>query len=144
MAEQDPRLESIERELSQFPVAVIQAYHAASEKVSSLLSAEDLFTWADQGTAIARQSVRSWEAATEYYDTSVVVLPFLSFANFIPWSQNGLDLCQSSPTIAATYFRASAETLPHLRPRQVAGWDGEASSWSVAPTPNTSSGASSA
>ncbi len=122
MAEQDPRLESIERELSQFPVAVIQAYHAASEKVSSLLSAEDLFTWADQGTAIARQSVRSWEAATEYYDTSVVVLPFLSFANFIPWSQNGLDLCQSSPTIAATYFRASAETLPHLRPRQVAGW----------------------
>tara|TARA_B100000809_G_scaffold258542_1_gene301922 strand:+ start:1218 stop:4541 length:3324 start_codon:yes stop_codon:yes gene_type:complete len=122
MAEQDPRLESIERELSQFPVAVLQAYNTASEKASVLLSEEDLFTWADQGAAIARQSVRSWEAATEYFSASIEVLPFLSFANFVPWSQNGLDLCQASPTIAAAYFRASPETLPHLRPRQVAGW----------------------
>ncbi len=122
MAEQDPRLESIDRELAQFPVAVLQQYHTSVEKARTLLSQEDLFTWADQGTAIARQSVRSWEAATEYFAASTEVLPFLSFANFVPWSQNGLDLCQASPTIAAAYFRASAETLPHLRPRQVAGW----------------------
>jgi nitric oxide reductase NorD protein len=122
MAEKDPRLESIDRELAQFPVAVFQQYHTASEKVSTLLSAEDLISWADQGAAIARQSVRSWESATEYFSASMDVLPFLSFANFTPWAQNGLDLCQASPTIAAAYFRASATTLTHLRPRQVAGW----------------------
>ncbi|SVA63774.1 uncharacterized protein METZ01_LOCUS116628, partial [marine metagenome] len=90
--------------------------------VQTLLSAEDLFTWADQGAAIARHSVRSWEAATEYFSASTEVLPFLSFANFIPWSQHGLDLCQASPAIATAYFHASATTLPYLRPRQVLGW----------------------
>ena len=104
MAGQDPRLENIAKELSQFPEAILQQYQIAIGKVQPLLSAEDLFTWADQGAAIARNSVRSWEAATEYFCASSEVLPFLSFANFIPWSQNGLDLCQSSPAIAAAYF----------------------------------------
>ncbi len=122
MAEQDPRLESIARELSQFPAAMLQQYDAAHEKARSLLSDEDLVTWAEQGAAIARQSVRAWEAATDYFTASMEVLPFLSFANFVPWSNYGSDLCQASPTIAAAYFRASSRTLPHLRPRQVAGW----------------------
>ena len=122
MAEQDPRLESIARELAQFPAAVLQQYEAAHERAETLLSAEDLVTWAEAGAAIARQSVRAWEAATDYYAASMDVLPFLSFANFIPWSNYGAELCQASPTIAAAYFRASSRTLPHLRPRQVAGW----------------------
>ena len=122
MAEQDPRLESIARELSQFPAAVLQQYESAHDKARTLLSAEDLVTWAEQGAAISRQSVRAWEAATDYYAASMDVLPFLSFANFVPWARYGSDLCQASPTIAAAYFRASAHTLPHLRPRQVAGW----------------------
>ncbi len=122
MAEQDPRLESIARELSQFPVAVLQQYEAAHERAQTLLSAEDLVTWAEQGASISRQSVRAWEAATDYYAASMEVLPFLSFANFVPWARYGSDLCQASPTIAAAYFRASSRTLPHLRPRQVAGW----------------------
>ena len=122
MAEQDPRLESITRELSQFPAAVLQQYESAFEKAQTLLSAEDLVTWAEQGAAISRQSVRSWEAATDYYAASMDVLPFLSFANFVPWSNYGAELSLASPTIAAAYFQASASTLPHLRPRQVAGW----------------------
>ena len=122
MAEQDPRLESIARELSQFPAAVLQQYETAHAKASTLLSAEDLVTWAEQGAAIARQSVRAWEATADYYAASMDVLPFLSFANFVPWSNYGAELCQSSPTIAVAYFRASVFTLPHLRPRQVAGW----------------------
>ena len=122
MAEQDPRLESIARELGQFPAAVLQQYEAAHSKARALLSSEDLVTWAEQGAAMARQSVRAWEAATDYYAASMDVLPFLSFANFVPWSNYGADLCQASPTIAAAYFRASSRTLPHLRPRQVAGW----------------------
>ena len=116
MAEQDPRLESIARELSQFPAAVLQQYESAHDKARTLLSAEDLVTWAEQGAAISRQSVRAWEAATDYYAASMDVLPFLSFANFVPWARYGSDLCQASPTIAAAYFRASAHTLPHLRP----------------------------
>ena len=122
MAGQDPRLESVAKELVQFPEAVLQQYQVAMGKVQTLLSAEDLFAWADQGAAIARHSVRSWEAATEYFSASVEVLPFLSFTNFIPWAQNGLDLCQSSPAIAAAYFHASSAALPYLRPRQVLGW----------------------
>ena len=122
MAEQDPRLESIARELSQFPAAVLQQYETAHAKASTRLSTEDLVTWAEQGAAIARQSVRAWEATADYYAASMDVLPVLSFANFVPWSNYGAELCQSSPTIAAAYFRASVFTLPHLRPRQVAGW----------------------
>ncbi|MDE2801798.1 MAG: hypothetical protein OXK21_02815 [Chloroflexota bacterium] len=122
MAEQDPRLESISRELAQFPAAVLQQYESAHDKARALLSAEDLVTWAEQGAAIARQSVRAWEATVDYYAASMEVLPHFSFANFIPWARYGADLCQASPTIAAAYFRASPHTLPHLRPRQIAGW----------------------
>ena len=127
MAEQDPRLESIARELSQFPAAVLQQYESAHDKARTLLSAEDLVTWAEQGAAISRQSVRAWEAATDYYAASMDVLPFLSFANLCRGLATRRPL-PGVPTIAAAYFRASSHTL--AAPSPPAGrWLG--ASWAV-------------
>ena len=123
MAEQDPRLESIARELSQFPAAVLQQYETAHAKASKLLSAEDLVTLGGAGRgnrpAVGASVGGHHGLLRRQHGTSC---PSSPSPNFVPWSNYGAELCQSSPTIAAAYFRASVFTLPHLRPRQVAGW----------------------
>lgn len=119
-----PRLEEIDQELQQYPSAVAQEYRRAHELLSPLLDPQDLVVWAEQGASMARQTVRSWEAAADYFRASPEVLPQLTFANLFQWTQSGHDLCAASPTLASAYFRASAASLPYLAPRQIPDWGG--------------------
>ena len=79
-------------------------------------------TWALAGVEIAGQTVRSWEAAAQYYRVSHEVIGYMPFNYFVKWTQCGVSLCQESPTLATAYFEASPGTISKLRSRHIESW----------------------
>ena len=114
----------IEQELGKLPPAVLEAYQQAVVLVEPTFGEEELSLWAKEGLAIATQTVRSWESAVEYYRVGPEVARFLSFPSFMQWARCGTYLAQDSPTLAATFFKASSAIVPNLRPQYIPRWAG--------------------
>ena len=117
-------LTEIEQELAKLPPAVLEAYRGATPSLESAFGEEELALWAKEGVAIGTQTVRSWESAVEYYRIGPQVARFLSFPSFMQWARCGTYLAQDSPTLAVSFFRASASIVPNLRPQYIPRWAG--------------------
>ena len=50
------------------------------------LSEEQLGEWANAGVELSRHSLRSWEAAAEYFRASPRLLPAFSFEELLDWA----------------------------------------------------------
>ena len=112
----------LERELQRFPMSVVDEFRRAVDKMRPELRDADLVNWAQQGGEIACQTVRSWEAASEYFRVSPEVLQQLPPLQLLDWGRCGSALCQQSPTLAVAFFRGSPSSIHHLRPRFIQGW----------------------
>ena len=115
-------LGAIERDLQRFHVSLGSEFRKAERLIGGRLSRENLATWANEGVAIAQNSFRSWEAASEYFGATPAVLDKLSFPQFQTWARSGRTLAQDSPNLAAAYFRAGPGALDSLAPAQVSDW----------------------
>ena len=115
-------LAEVERELQRFPQSVLQEFHRVQALIKETLDDERLLRWAQEGVSTAQHTVRSWEAAVEYFRVSPEVLRFLPFEYFVQWAQAGGILCSDSPTLSASYFKASPAAIPNIKPRHVAAW----------------------
>ena len=118
----DPAFATLREALGAYPPPLLQDFEEARAALAAGLSPPDLRTWAEIGLAVARHSLRSWEAAGDYFRVSGPVMERLAFNRFQEWARTGLDLTGQSPALAAAYFRASPEALQHLAPAQVADW----------------------
>ena len=117
-----PGLARVYEEIRRFPSVLTTSLEAAQPEVAELVAPQQLVRWAQEGVRVARQTARAWEAAAEYYRASARVLSVLGFPQFLRWVEVGIGLSKESPTIAASFFRASPLTLPNLEPRHVTGW----------------------
>ena len=109
-------------ELERFPPPVVDNFRRAHEVLSGRLAEETITQWSDHGLAIARKTVRSWEAAAEYFDASPAVQQQLPAGQFLRWARTGSSLCDDSPSLAVAYFRASPSAILRLRPRYIDDW----------------------
>ena len=75
-------IKDIELELSKFPSSVLDEFKTAVINISSILDEPYFSSWARQGVQIAQKTVRSWEAAAEYYKASSDVSKFISGSGF--------------------------------------------------------------
>ena len=100
--------------LKRFPPQVTEEFQRAWTDMSSLLDDRQLADWARMGLELADQAVRSWEAAGEYFKASPRVAGLMPFSYFVKWGECGTALCQESPTLAASYFRASPGAVGRL------------------------------
>ena len=114
----------IELELGKLPPAVLEAYQASRGAVSQAFGPDEVALWAKEGVSIGSQTIRSWEAAIEYYKVSPEVCRFLSFPSFMQWARCGTYLAQDSPTLAVAFFRSSVAIVPNLRPQYIPRWAG--------------------
>ena len=80
-------IKDIELELSKFPSSVLDEFKTAVNNITSIIEEPYFSSWARQGVQIAQKTVRSWEAAAEYYKASLDVSLFVSGADFIHWGQ---------------------------------------------------------
>ena len=112
----------LERELERFPSSVVDEFRRAAEKLRPKVSEYDLGSWARQGVDIAKQTVRSWEAAAEYFRASPDLMETLNAPQLLEWGRHGSNLCQESPSLAVAYFHASPRAFHSLRPRYMQSW----------------------
>lgn len=117
---------ALEREYSAvldgFPASLPREFSRGLEATSEILAAGDLHKWADIGVALAGQSIRSWEAAAEYFRISPQILKTLNITSFERWAGYGRDLAAASPAVATAFFRTSPDALQHLSVPQAQDW----------------------
>ena len=117
-----PSLEQVQQLLLRFPVPASEAFEKARGMMPSTLTDNQTEAWARAGLEIAQQTVRSWEAAAQYFRVSPVVIGYMPFNYFAKWTSCGASLCQQSPTLATAFFEASPGTMRKLRSRYVESW----------------------
>ena len=117
-----PTLEEIRGDLAHFPATVLEEFDRAREAMPEALTDDQLVQWAQAGAEIAQQTVRSWEAAAQYYKVSSKVLDFIPFNYFAKWTECGNLVSKESPTLATAFFEASPGTIAKLRSRHIESW----------------------
>ena len=114
--------QGMKKELEQFPPAVSVEFRKAWKDMSSVLDDSQLTVWATAGLGLARQTVRSWEAASQYFKVSPKVVRLVPFNYFVKWEECGAELCQEAPPLAVCYFEASPGAIGQLRSRHIETW----------------------
>ena len=122
MSEQAIDLAGYEKRLAGLSANLPQEFRQAAAEAAACLTAEQLRLWAEEGVALARQSLRSWEAASEYFLASPRVLPAVPFETVMRWVGLGRGLAADSSVIAAAYFRVGPECVGRLSPSQLEEW----------------------
>ena len=112
----------VSKALERYPPPVSAEFERAWPAMATALGDDQLPVWAEEGLALARQSVRSWEAAGQYFRASPKVVGLMPFRYFLKWSECGGALCQESPALAHSYFEASADVMARLRSRHIETW----------------------
>ena len=115
-------IEETRQALAKFPALVLEEFNRVLDKMPDHLTEAQTATWAQAGVEVAGQTVRSWEAAAQYYRASHKVIGYMPFNYFAKWAQCGASLCQDSPTLATAYFEASPGTISKLRSRHIESW----------------------
>ena len=109
--------ERIRSALGKYPQALSLQFEESWERLSYELDGEQLERWAETGLQLAEQTVRSWEAANQYFRVSPKVVGTMPFNFFLRWMACGTDLCRESPGLAVCYFQASPGAMGRLRSR---------------------------
>ena len=122
MNNQSATLDDIKVELGKYPASVVEEFDKAREQMPPNLTDAQMRQWANAGLELAQETVRSWEAAAEFYKVSAKVLGYMPLNYFFKWSDCGKSLCVESPTLAAAYFESSPGTMSKLRSRHIESW----------------------
>jgi hypothetical protein len=115
MSAADDVLPRYTEELRGFGPSLPDDLASGASALEGRLTPEELDQWAAAGVALARHSLRSWEAAAEYFRVSPRLIPAFSFAELIDWSEVARELAESSSMIAAAFVRATPEVLQPLQ-----------------------------
>jgi len=113
-----------EKELAPLSASLAVEFRRAAETACDLLEPDEVGLWAEDGLELARRSWRSWEAASEYFRASAVVLTLMEFEALRLWTRYGRDLVELSSSLSAAFFRASPGALPHIAFAQIGDWVG--------------------
>jgi nitric oxide reductase activation protein len=115
-------IDECERKLAQHQQSLVDDFRAAREQLAPRMAEAELRAWASEGVQLAEHSLRSWEAASEYFKLSPAALAALPPQAFRRWAHAGRDLAECSSLIAIAYFRASPRAVAFLAEPQITEW----------------------
>ena len=118
MSAADTVVERYAPELRGFGPTLADDLASGARTLENRLPAEDLDRWAAAGVELARHSLRSWEAAAEYFRVSPRLLPAFSFEELVDWAAVASELAESSSMIASAFVRATPDVLQPLQGAQ--------------------------
>ena len=113
-------LDEIERKLATHSPTLAGEYRLAVAELQPVLSESDFRLWAEEGVGLAGHSLRSWEAAVDYFRASPGVLRAMPSAAFRRWAHAGRDLAEYSSVVAAAPAR-SITYAAGTSPRRASG-----------------------
>lgn len=117
-----PDFSALERELASLSPSLVGDFRRALRHLSPLLEPQDLERWAQEGKELAHQAWRAWEASSEYFLASPLVLEALGLEGVWEWAQYGRELAAVSAALAAAYFRASPAVVRLIGREGLSRW----------------------
>ena len=111
-----------ERKLAGHSPTLPEEFRTALNELSPSMSEAELRAWAEEGLALAEHSLRSWEAASEYFKVSPKTMRSLAPPAFRRWVHAGRDLAEQSSVVAMSYFRSSPRCVAYLDEHQLTEW----------------------
>ena len=84
---------------------------AGARELEGRFDPEELEQWAQAGVELADHSLRSWEAAAEYFRTSPQLVDTLAFDGLMKWAGIAEHLAESSSMIAVSFIRSTPGTV---------------------------------
>ncbi len=90
----------------------------ALRNLEPVLNEEDLERWADAGVALASRSLRSWEAAVEYFRAGPAIAGMLPFNLVMYCAETAGRITDASPVVAAAFLRSAPNVFPMLPPER--------------------------
>ena len=109
-------------ELHGFGASLPEDFAAAAAALESRLSEAHLEDWARAGMELAHASLRSWEAAAEYFRASPLVLDRLGEDGMQRWVRLAGDLSQRSSLMAAAFLKSTPAALEVIAPAELEAW----------------------
>ena len=105
-----------------FGASLPDDFAAAATGVEEQLTEEQLERWAAAGIALTRHSLRSWEAAAEYFRASPRMVRLVDFDDVMRWVQLGTALSDRSSLMAAAFLKAAPDVMGRLPADQLEAW----------------------
>jgi hypothetical protein len=115
-------LQDAEARIQSISPVIIEAFQESVARLPEGLADDHLRLWVESGIELAGHSLRSWEAAGEYFRAGPALLPQLDEAALRQWVEAGLSLAELASPMATTYFKAGPEVLPLLAGPEVREW----------------------
>jgi hypothetical protein len=89
-------------------------FGVAVRALEPMLEPDDLDRWAEAGVGLATRSLRSWEAAVEYFRVGPKIAGQLPFNLVMYCAESAARISDSSPVVAAAFLRSAPEVIPLL------------------------------
>jgi nitric oxide reductase NorD protein len=105
-----------------FGTSLPEELATAAQALEGRLSAEELEHWAEAGVTLARRSLRSWEAAQEYFRASPAAAETLATPELLAWAVAAGSLADRSSLVAAAYLRSTPGVLRSLPAADLEPW----------------------
>ena len=109
-------------ELKGFGASLPDDLAAGLAGLESTFDEAQLDRWAQGGVELANHSLRSWEAAAEYYRASPRVAAKLTFEEIEHWRALATGLATESSLMAAAFLKATPAALEHVDTADLDTW----------------------
>ncbi len=109
-------------DLRGFGASLPDEFAAAARALEPQLPPEELDRWAAAGVALAHHSLRSWEAAAEYFRASPALVGRISSDEMREWAQEATELATASALMSAAYLKATPLVIDQIPPADLSPW----------------------
>lgn len=108
--------------LSGFPAPLEQHYEAALRSLAPRLTPSQLQTWAETGVELTALSLRSWEAAVEYFKAGEKLPQNATWDAVETLGREALQMASESAPLAVSFLRSAPATMDVVGPSHVRHW----------------------
>ncbi len=108
--------------LSGFPAPLEQHYEAGLRALAPRLSPNQLQSWAETGVELTALSLRSWEAAVEYFKAGAALPKSATWDSIETLGREAVQMAGESAPLAVSFLRSAAPTMEAVGPAHVRQW----------------------
>jgi len=108
--------------LSGFPAPLEQHFETGLRALAPRLTPSQLQSWSESGVELTALSLRSWEAAVEYFKAGASMPATATWDDIETLGREGLQMAGESAPLAVSFLRAAPATMAVVGPSHVRHW----------------------
>lgn len=108
--------------LSGFPDSIEEAFQRGLNGLSGRLTPSQLQMWAETGVEMTALSLRSWEAASEYFSSGAKMPETATWDSIEAVGREAIAMAEESAPLATAFLRAAPEVIDAIGSSHVRQW----------------------